>query len=140
MSNTKTSRNLFFTILALFLTAAVFTGCRTTEEPGHAEFNSGKIAYNAGDYESAVEHYKLAADQGNLMAQTLVGHCFMEGLGVEQDHSKAVKWFRTAAEQGFGAAQLKLGQCYDEGKGVEKDDAEAVKWYKKAADQGVSDA
>ena len=32
MSNTKTSRNIYFAFLVLFLTVATFTGCETTKE------------------------------------------------------------------------------------------------------------
>ena len=105
MSSTKTKRNIILAVVAVLLAGAAFVAFRVFEEPGHAEFKAGKAAYRAGNYKSAVEHYKLAADQGNLKARTLVGIFYRKGMGVEQDYAEALKWLRPAAEQGFGAAQ-----------------------------------
>jgi TPR repeat protein len=38
-------------------------------------------------------------------AQYNLGHCYAEGLGVEQDYTQAVHWYRKAAEQGDTDAQ-----------------------------------
>ena len=66
----------------------------------------------------------------------MVGKCYDDGIGVEQDYAEAMKWFRIAADEDDYDAQFEIGKCYHEGKGVEKDMAEAVKWYRLAADQG----
>ncbi|MBR6241528.1 MAG: hypothetical protein IKQ82_08755, partial [Lentisphaeria bacterium] len=73
MLNTKMRRSIVLAVIAVVLIGAAFIAYKMFEEPGHAEFKAGKAAYRTGDYKSAVEHYKLAADQGNLKAQTLVG-------------------------------------------------------------------
>ena len=80
--------------------------------------------------------YKAKAEKGNPEAQTLLGLCYHQGLGVKQDDVEAVKWFRKAARQGLAPAQYNLGISYRDGLGIEKDTAEAVKWFGKAADQG----
>lgn len=88
------------------------------------------------DYAEAEKWYRLAAVQGNLLAQTMLGAMYTSGEGVPKDTTEAVKWWRLAAEQGFAKAQFVLGSMYHIGEGVPKDDAEAVKWFRLAAEQG----
>ena len=106
--NIRPKRSFCFLALFFFLAVTAFVAYRVFEEPGHAEFKAGKAAYWAGNYKSAVEHYKLAADQGNLKARTLVGIFYRKGLGVEQDYAEALKWYRLAAEQGNAEAKAAL--------------------------------
>ena len=56
--------------------------------------------------------YRLAADQGNAIAQCNLGVMYDKGRGVPQDYAEAVKWYRLAAEQGHADAQFKLGIMY----------------------------
>jgi TPR repeat protein len=79
-------------------------------------------------------------DQGDSITQWLLGECYEDGKGVEEDVVKAVEWYRKAAEQGNTDAQFCLGECYYTGDGVEKDLVKATKWYRKAAEQGAIDA
>ena len=118
--NIRFKRSFGFLALILIVVAvAGFVAYRVFGEPGHADFKAGKAAYRADDYESSIEHFKLAAEQGNLKARTLVGIFYRKGMGVKQDYAEALKWLRPAAEQGFGAAQSELGLCYECGFGVE---------------------
>ena len=79
---------------------------------------------------------RLAAAQGNALAQYLLGLAYANGEGVPEDKAEAVKWFRLAAAQGDELAQASLGSAYYLGIGVAEDKAEAVKWYRLAAAQG----
>ena len=90
--------------------------------------------------EEDVKHYKLAAEQGDAVAQYNLGNCYLYGEGVEKNYEEAVKWYRLAAEQGDAFAQNKLGVCYEKGTGVEQNYEEAAKWYALAAEQGYVDA
>ena len=65
-------------------------------------------AYEAKDYETAVRHFTLAADQGNAKAQYKLGSYFESEEGVEQDKAEATKWYRMAAAQGYDPAVRKL--------------------------------
>ena len=96
----------------------------------------GNKYYNKKDYNSAVQYYHKAAEQGEVYAQCNLGVCYETGRGVTQDYYEAVKWFRKAAEQGNRQAQYNLGVYYEKGRGVTQDYTEAVKWYRKAAEQG----
>ena len=80
------------------------------------------------------------AEQGDLLAQQLLGDCYTKGEGVPKDYAEAAKWYRMAAEQGEARAQCNVGLFYYTGQGVPKDDAEAVKWYYKTAEQGDATA
>ena len=98
----------------------------------------------SGCYETAVAEnwasaYALcstSADQGDALAQYILGVMYGDGQGVAQDYPAAVSWFRKAADQGNAEAQFNLGVMYGDGQGVAQDYAAAVSWYRKAADQG----
>ena len=88
------------------------------------------------DLEESLDWYRLAADQGNAVAQNRLGNCYYNGQGVDKSYTEAVKIYRLAADQGNAAAQSNLGMCYYYGNGVAKDYTKAVKWYRLSADQG----
>ena len=105
-----------------------------------ADVDKGSDAYRAGDYATALQEFKKAAEQGDARAQFNLGVMYANGRGVIQDDKEAVKWFRLAAEQGVAEAQYNLGIMYDNGEGVIQDDKEAVKWWRLAAEQGNAKA
>ena len=86
------------------------------------------------------EAIKMAAEQGDALAQFNLGSMYYKGEGAPEDIVKAVAWFLKAAEQGHAQAQSFLGSLYDIGEGVPEDDAVAVRWYRKAAEQGFAQA
>ena len=96
--------------------------------------------YKQKDFKAMLAILQPLAEQGDAIAQSLLGSVYEEGQGVKQDYFEAVKWFRQAAEQGLARAQYNLGLMYDKGQGVKQDDVEAVKWYRQAAEQGDTDA
>ncbi|MBM3508219.1 MAG: SEL1-like repeat protein, partial [Alphaproteobacteria bacterium] len=64
------------------------------------DFDKGLEAYGRGDYAAALKEWRPLAEQGDAIAQALLGFMYAEGQGVPQDHAEAVKWYRRAAEQG----------------------------------------
>ena len=132
-------------IVALALLATLL-GCTTnggtTDErrsstPVVAEqtFDEAEAAFGRGDYATAMEGFRVHAEQGNATAQFYLGLVYENGVvGVPEDDAEAVKWFRKAAEQGDSRAQYSLGVMYAKGEGVPKNDAEAAKWFRKAAE------
>ena len=101
-----------------------------------ADFQKGLIAYESGDYATALREWRPLAEQGNAGAQFNLGLMYDRGRGVPQNDETAVKWYRLSAEQGHAVAQYNLGVMYDNGKGVPQDDKTAVKWWTLAAEQG----
>jgi len=123
-----------FILLAAFLLLGIAT-------PVNADFDTGKTAYDRGDYATALREWKPLAEKGNApLVQIYLGSMYRDGDGVPQDYKEAVRWFRRAAEQGYDLAQFQLGMLYVTGEGVPQDYKEAMRWIRLAADQGLADA
>jgi TPR repeat protein len=91
------------------------------------------------NYQKAAFWYQRAANQGDSLAQFLLGLHY-DGASPEPNYEKAAVWYRKAAEQGDADAQFRLGDMYNEGFGVPEDFAQAAFWYRQAAEQGKPDA
>ena len=107
MTKTHKTHKMFNGILGLFLAVLLLTACG---KKGQDEFEKGKALYTAQDYKTAVTQFALAADKGHAEAQYIIGRCYAEGKGVEQDMSEAVKWYRKAADNGNEDAKRNLGK------------------------------
>ncbi len=116
-------------LLALALTTGACEQAQTFEQ-SHA-------AYERKDYRTAFTGFKKLAEQGDAMAQLILGQMYRNGRSVPKDDQQAVVWYRKAAEQGDAMAQYNLGVMYSFGEGVPKNDQQAVAWYRKAAEQGL---
>ena len=104
------------------------------------DYNKGVVTSKAGNYTEAVKWFRMAAEQGSVIAQFNLGSMYSNGQGVPRDHTEALKWFSIAAEQGSAPAQFNLGFMYHNGQVVPQDYAEALKWFSKAAKQGSAKA
>ena len=58
--------------------------------------------------EAAVKWFRLAAKQGDALAQCNLAFCYREGIGVEKSKEIAIRWLKIAAEQGDEFAKAKL--------------------------------
>jgi TPR repeat protein len=103
---------------------------------GLAYFYSNGSGGVAKDEREAARLYKLAADQGNALAQGSLGLLYEQGRGVAKDEREAARLYKLATDQGSALAQAFLGDLYERGAGVAKDEREAARLYKLAADQG----
>ena len=79
----------------------------------------------AQNEKGTLDSYRVAAKQGNPVAEFNVGLISYEGRGVPKDYEKALKWFRLASKKGHPAAQHYLGLFFDKGFGVKKDPKKA---------------
>ena len=100
------------------------------------QFQQGSEATTRGDYQTTFKFLLPLAEQGNALAQMMLGVMYAKGLGVKQDDVEAVKWYRKAAEQGYAPAQLVLGALYLSGNGVQVNKSLAKEWFGKACDNG----
>lgn len=123
-------RPVFLTVLLLLLAPLTFG----------ADFAKGRDAYDAGDYQTALNEWQPLAEAGDANAQFGMGLLYGNGFGVPLDDDQALKWYRQAAEQDHGMAENNLGVMYANGWGVPQSDEEAFKWFSRAADHGVVDA
>ena len=73
------------------------------------DFGAGLEAYNAGNYEAALEEWRPLAEQGDAGAQYNLGFMYSNGEGVPQDYAEAAKWYRMAADP--GAARSGKATC-----------------------------
>lgn len=106
-----------------------------------SSFKEATVAYEHGDYATAMQVFVTLARLGDAEAQMTLGMVYAEGgESVPKDNVEAVKWWRMAANQGNPAGQRILGFLYEAGFGVKRNDAEAARWYRKAAEQGDAEA
>lgn len=83
-----------------------------------------------------VAELKKVAEQGDVLAQYILGGMYYTGQEVDKDYTEAAKWWHKAVDQGNIEAQASLGWMYEKGLGVTKNYAEAFNCYLKAAEQG----
>jgi TPR repeat protein len=104
-----------------------------------ADFYQGLDAYERGDFEVALRHWKPLAEQGDPEAQYRIARMYYHGRGV-QDDAEAARWYREAADRGHAKARNNLGMMYERGRGVAQDVSAAVEWYRLAAEQRLPTA
>ena len=121
-------------VLPILLTLAVLLG--STGVSWGADFQKGLEAYNKRDYATALREWTPFAEQGDAIAQFILGQMYRNGRGVPKDDKTALKWYTLAAEQGIARAQYNLGLMYLRGHGVPQNYKTAVKWWTRAAEQG----
>jgi len=90
---------------------------------------------DAKDDARSTEWFRVAAEQGNPVAQHHLGLSYYTGKGVTRDYSQSVTWHRKAAAQGYPPAEYSMALRYANGNGVRQDFAKAAEWYGKAARQ-----
>jgi len=74
------------------------------------------------------------AGKGDADMQFMIGFCYFEGIGLEQDFLKSREWFLKAAANGNSEAQFWLGFCCYKGYNVTKSYDEAFQWFKQSAE------
>src|SRR5471030_2380039 len=85
----------------------------------------------------AAQAILIAAGEGVLDAQALLGQILLDGLGIEQDQPLAVRWFGIAAKGGHLMACNMLGRCHEHVWGCTADATVAAKHYRDAAEAGL---
>lgn len=95
------------------------------------EFALAEQAMDEQDLHEAAIHYRKAAEQNYLPAQTALG----ELLRTSQDYEEAFGWFLMSAYQGDAAGAFGLAQMYANGEGVEKSLEKAPYWITHAAEK-----
>lgn len=105
------------------------------EDP-RAQFLLGRVFYAARRNEEAVQLFRSASRNGDMMALTALASIHAAGDGVEKNVPEAIRMYRKAAEGGNDVAMVALAVRYANGDGVQKDDAEALRLYRAAAERG----
>jgi len=117
--------------------AIALVGTLVFAAPQEADFHEGLAAYDRGDYEGAVGHWKLLAAAGDRESQFRLARMYFHG-EAGQDDAEAFRLYTLSAEQGHPRAQNNLALMYQEGRGTESDPEQAALWYRRAADRGLA--
>lgn len=112
-----------------------------------SEYDLGEAAMEAGDWDTAKEHFLNAAQDGDPFAMWAL-------LSIEADEEQATYWYqeavkafraererlKEAAQQGDVESMRKLGDAYIIFRDEEPDYEQAAYWYQKAAEAGDAEA
>lgn len=100
-----------------------------------AQINLGTLNYNGPppNHEEAAKWFRLAAEQGDALAERYLGYMYANGQGLARDDREAVKWYGRAAEQGDADAQAGLATMYSAARGTSQNYVQAHKWFSVAA-------
>ena len=101
----------------------------------------GTYIYSAGrgapqSNQKAFAQYMKAAQKHHAEGMSIVGACYLYGVGVAKDKVKGLEWLTKAANAGFTTASAELGDLYADGDIVKKDAKLAAKWHLQAARAG----
>jgi S1-C subfamily serine protease len=103
---------------------------------GRADYDSGLVAFNEGDYQAAFREWEPLAQDGDVDAQFALGYLYEYGEGVTQSYRQAAYWYGKAADAGDVDAAVAMGYLYESGLGVKQNFRRAVEYYGMASDQG----
>jgi TPR repeat protein len=85
--------------------------------------------------ESLIEERIIAAESGDISAQSKLAFMYAKGVSTEKDEATALRWYREAADNNHINSQYNLALMYAKGRGVEQNYHQALKWYQLAAEQ-----
>ncbi len=85
----------------------------------------------------AAQAILVAAKEGVVDAQALLGQILLEGRGIARDEALALRWFQIAAHGGHWMARNMTGRCLEHGWGCAVDEAAAARNYRLAAEAGL---
>ncbi len=103
-------------------------------------YQTGRDAYDIGDYATALTEWQPLAEAGDANAQFGLGLLYGNGFGVDMIDEQALLWYGRAAEQGHAAAQCNLAVMHLNGWGVPMNEEDAANYYLLAAEQGITEA
>ncbi len=90
---------------------------------------------------AALEHFRLAAEQGHPQAQYNLGRIYHTGTeNTAADIPLALHWYRKSAAQGCPEAEFILAECAFQGIGTPQNREQAVSIYRELAQKGYPEA
>jgi uncharacterized protein len=98
--------------------------------------NAAYEAFDQGQYLTALDLARKAAEKADPQAHTLIGRIYAEGYGVAKDEKLAAQWYARGAELGDTEAMFAYAIMLAEGRGVNKDRTAAAKMFEAAAQHG----
>ncbi|MBQ9173322.1 MAG: SEL1-like repeat protein [Bacteroidales bacterium] len=92
------------------------------------------------DFEQALTWLKKASGRKDPDAIRILGHCYRDGTGVQQDSKKAYGLYKESARLGSLLAEYYLSEMLFNGYGVKENKQKAIKNLKKLSDKGNTNA
>jgi uncharacterized protein len=83
-----------------------------------------------------IPELRQKAESGSIVAQLVLGTCYLDGIAIAVDYKEAFRFLSAAAERGASRAMANLARMYAEGLGIPRDLPEAIRLYEKAAKAG----
>ncbi len=120
--------------LVWFRRAAAQGHAAAQRQIGNAHARGG--AGLAQSWSEAARWYRMAAQNGDILAAFNLARLLERGRGVERDATEAVRWYRKAAEAGLAKAQTNLGILLYRGDGAPRDLEAALRLFLEAARRG----
>jgi TPR repeat protein len=106
-------------------------------KPAAAEYAAGLAAYNAGNFETAIDEFQPLVERGHPGAELMFGVMYLRGQGYRQDEGLAAVWMYKAARKGEAGAQLVFGSQLLYGRGVRRNVGEALMWLTLAGESEI---
>src|SRR5262249_16606036 len=89
-----------------------------------------------GKSQMNVADLRKKAESGSVVAQTVLGVCYLDGIDVEVDYQEAFRFLSAAASRGVPRALANLARIYAEGLGTPKNVTKAIPVYERGAKAG----
>jgi TPR repeat protein len=83
-----------------------------------------------------IDELRTQAEAGSVVAQTILGICYLHGIDVGVDCAEAFRLLSKASERGASRAMLNLAGMFHRGQGTQQNIAEAIRLYELAATKG----
>jgi uncharacterized protein len=90
---------------------------------------AGMDAYNNGDYATAYQRLREAADAGDPEGLVNLGYLYARGQGVRANQAEALRLYELSAKAGSSEGMNALGFKYRYGTGVSIDAKRAAYWF-----------
>ncbi|HOT28103.1 MAG TPA: hypothetical protein PLU72_07925 [Candidatus Ozemobacteraceae bacterium] len=97
-------KKILTVVLGVFLCSTLFG----------ATLDEGVAAHQRGDYQTAAKILRELAEDGDVLAQFILGGMYSDGKGMAQDHGEAFFWLTLASRRASTAdLQTFIGKCLD---------------------------
>ena len=133
--------HLFFSLLLLFLSVCIFSGCGESGSKSggiksskdyEAIADQARMAISEHQYSTAISMLQDGAQNGHVRSQRYLGVCLL----MLDREDEGASWIRRAAEAGDVVSQFNMAKCYNYGIGVKANIDEVRFWSQKAEDNG----
>jgi len=101
---------------------------------GTRDISDGLLAYESGDFRSALAVFRPLVERGDPSAQFMIGAMYFYGHGLNRDDGSAAIMFHKAANQGNAEGQLAFGSLLLYGVGLRQDIVKSYMWLKIASE------